>query len=222
MGTLPNKADLQQTNIVNVDQHHKRITTNSLQVAKHFDKRPSNVNQRIASLVKRGRLKVKPSYYLNKQGKQQKYYELNRDHFLLVVLGFTGDKADGYKADFIQLFNQVEEDAKQWQAHRQNVIEPTKTCNDSTARLILELKKEIPESRKPELLYNHIQKAVNKAATGNANTKRAEMNSEQLKLVKWLEVRVHEEIERMRALNVSAVDIRQSILDTLKANTLAG
>lgn len=64
---LPTRIDLLQGGIVTLDHQHKKVITNTIQVADHFGKRPSNVNQRIASLVKRGRLKIKPSYYLNQR-----------------------------------------------------------------------------------------------------------------------------------------------------------
>jgi hypothetical protein len=79
------------------------------------------------------------------------------------------------------------------------------------------LLKEIPESGKPKFLYINIQKSVTKAAAGNANTDRAVMTSEQLRIIGWLEIQVHDEIERMKTLGVSAVKIRESILELLKA-----
>jgi len=216
--TLPSSTELLAGKLVAIDSQHKFITTNSIKVAKHFGKRPSNVNQKIRRLLRNGRLKIKPSYYLNQQGKQQIYYSLNRDQFLQLVFGFTGDKAEQFHADFIQLFNQQEIELNEWRQSRQSVIESTKTANNSIEWLRLELSKEIPESRKSSFLYTYIQKAITKAATGDARTKRAIMTAEQLKLVEWLEDRVHDEIERMKALGASAVDIRQSILDTLKSN----
>ena len=215
--TLPTNTELLAGDLTSIDSSHKFITTNSLKVAKHFGKRPSNVNQKIRRLLKNGRLKIKPSYYLNQQGKQQIYYPLSRDQFLQVVFGFTGDKAEQFHADFIQLFNQQEAELNEWRKSRQSVIEPTKIANNSIEWLRLELIKEIPESRKSSFLYINIQTSITKAATGNGRTDRAEMNAEQLKLVEWLELRTREEIERMKILGISAVNIRQSILDTLKA-----
>lgn len=215
--TLPTNTELLAGDLTSIDPSHKFVTTNSLKVAKHFGKRPSNVNQKIRRLLRSGRLKIKPSYYLNQQGKQQIYYPLNRDQFLQVVFGFTGDKAEQFHADFIQLFNQQEAELNKWRKSRLSVIEPTKIANNSIEWLRLELIKEIPESRKPSFLYINIQTSITKAATGNGRTDRAEMNAEQLKLVEWLELRTREEIERMKILGISAVNIRQSILDMLKA-----
>lgn len=215
--TLPTNTELLAGKLVAIDSSHKFITTNSLKVAAHFDKRPADVNRKIGKLIKKGVCKFAPSYYINKQGKQQIYYSLNRDQFLQVVLSFNGDKADQFRFVFIQLFNQQEAELIKWRASRQSVIEPTKIANDSIEWLRLELIKEIPESRKPSFLYINIQKAITKAATGNANTNRAEMNATQLKLIQWLELQVHDEIERLKVLELPATEIREQVLTLLKA-----
>jgi len=40
-----------------------------------------------------GRRNFAPSNYLNEQGKQQPAYEITRDGFVLLAMGFTGPKA---------------------------------------------------------------------------------------------------------------------------------
>ena len=177
---LPTRIDLLQGGIVTLDHQHKKVITNTIQVADHFGKRPSNVNQRIASLVKRGRLKIKPSYYLNQQGKEQKYHELNRDQFLLVVMGFTGDKADQFKADFITLFNHVEGERDYWRQQRQLVSDSTKLANESISSLQKALAAVIPESKRCTMLFIHFQRAIKKIATGSANTEFEDMTTCQL------------------------------------------
>ena len=214
--TLPTNTELLKGGLVSIDSSHKLITTNSLKVAEHFGKRPSNVNQKIRRLMKNGRLKIKPSYYRNQQDKQQIYYPLTRDQFLQVVFGFTGDKAEQFHADFIKLFNQQEAELNEWRKSRQSIIEPTKIANDSIEWLKKELTKEIPESRKPNFLYTNIQCAIKKVATGHAHTKRSEMTTEQLKIIEWLEVQVHQEIERLKTLGLSALEIREQVLTLIK------
>tara|TARA_R110002050_G_scaffold57423_5_gene129278 strand:+ start:199227 stop:199973 length:747 start_codon:yes stop_codon:yes gene_type:complete len=213
---LPTKLDLLQTNLVDIDWQHKQVITNTLQVADYFGKRPSNVNQRITSLVKRGRLKIKPTYYLDQQGKQQKYYELNRDQFLLVVMGFTGDKADQFKADFIRLFNQQEQELQYWQQQRYLASESTKQTNEQLYWLQTELAKIIPSSRCCTMLFIHVQQAVNKAATGSAKTDRKQMTSEQLYEVKQIEQHVEAEIRRLRSDDIAPEQIRSDVLASIK------
>ncbi|NOR70431.1 MAG: hypothetical protein GQ532_12190 [Methylomarinum sp.] len=215
--TLPTNTELLSGKLTEIDSCHKVITTNSLKVADHFDKRPADVNRKISKLIKNGVCNFTPSYYLNLQGKQQIYYPLNRDQFLQIVFGFTGNKAEQFHASFIQAFNQQEAELKEWKKKRQSVIEPTKSANNSIEWLRLELIKETPESRKPQFLYINIQSAITKAATKNARTNRNEMTANQLNFIQCLEIYVHQEIERMRGLELSAVEIRKHILDILKA-----
>jgi len=212
------KAELLEQELVVIDDQHKSVTTNSLKVADYFGKKHKNVLQRITHLIKKGRLKIQPSYYLDEQGRKQKHYILDRKNFSIVVLGMSGDKIDAFIVLYVEQFERNAAKLIEWEKSRQDVIEPTKTCNDSIEWLRLELKKEFPNSGKVKFLYVNIQKAITKTATGNANTDRATMNSTQLKLVEWQELRVHDEIGRMKALDVSAVDIRKSILETLKGD----
>jgi len=217
MKSLPTKANLLQQQLVVIDSEHKGVTTNTLKVAEYFGKQHKNILQRINNLVKKGRLKIQPSYYLDEQGRKQKYSILDRQNFSIVVLGLTGEQAEIFRIEYVEQFEKQIAELIEWRKSRQDVIEPTNACNDAIEWLRLELLKEIPESGKPKFLYINIQKAVTKAATGNANTGREVMTSEQLRVIGWLEIQVHEEIERMRMLDVSAVKIRESILELLKA-----
>jgi len=215
---LPTKVELLQQALVVIDNNHKSVTTNTLKISEHFAKQHKNVLQRVSNLVKKGRLKVKPSYYLNDQNKPQKYYELDRKNFSIVVLGFTGEKAEDFRIEYVEQFEKNATELAQWRRVRQEVIEPTKAANDSIEWLKLELKKEIPKSNKPKFLYINIQKAITKVASGNANTDRDEMNVDQLKIVQWLEVQVHNEIECLKAVGLSAVNIREQVLLLLKGD----
>ena len=217
MKALPTKADLLQQDLVVIDDQHKSITTNTLKVSNYFGKQHKNVLRRITNLVKNSRLKIEPSKYIDERGKVQNYYILDRKNFSIVVLGFTGEQAEDFRIEYVEQFERNAAELIEWRKSRQDDIEPTKTCNDAIEWLRLELLKEIPESGKPKFLYINIQKSVTKAAAGNANTDRAVMTSEQLRIIGWLEIQVHDEIERMKTLGVSAVKIRESILELLKA-----
>ena len=213
---IPTKVDLLQQGLVVIDRNHKQVTTNTLIVTKQFNKKHKNVLQRITNLTKKGRLKIQPSYYLDKQGKKQKYYVLDRKSFSIVVLGFTGEEAENFRVEYIEQFEKIADELLEWRKTRQDVIEPTKVANDSLAWLKLALEKEIPESRKPKFLYINIQQAITKAATGKANSERSEMSAEQLKIIQWLEVQVHDEIERLKGVGIPATSIREQILALLK------
>lgn len=84
------------------------VFTTSLDVSETFKKKHSNVIQKIESLSDRGRLNFKLTSYLDDSNRQSKMYEMNRDGFMLLVMGFTGKKAEIAKLDFIDGFNKME------------------------------------------------------------------------------------------------------------------
>jgi Rha family phage regulatory protein len=214
---LPTKAGLLKTSIVAIDQHHKKVITSTVQIADHFGKRHSNVIRRLTALIEIGLLKIEPSYYLNQQAKKQKYYELNRDQFLLVVMGFTGCRADLFKANFIKLFNQQEAELQQWQTGRLIATDTTKQANDHIHWLQNKLAEVIPSSRRCTMLFIHIQQAITKAATGSAKTKREMMTGSQLFQVGELEQQVRKIIERLRRGGIDAEQIRDDTMAMIKA-----
>jgi Rha family phage regulatory protein len=216
---LPTKAGLLKTSIVAIDQHHKKVITSTVQIADHFGKRHSNVIRRLTALIEIGLLKIEPSYYLNLQAKKQKYYELNRDQFLLMVMGFTGKKSEQFKADFIKLFNQQEAELKQWRAGRLVATDTTKQANDHIHWLQKELTKVIPSSRCCTMLFIHIQQAITKAATGSAKTKREMMTACQLFQVGELEHLVEISIERFRREGIAAEKIRKDVIALIKTQS---
>ena len=189
-----------------------------MQVAAHFNKRPSEINRRIDMLGKRGLCRTVPSYYLNQQGKRQKYYELNRDQFLLLVMGFTGEKADQFKADFIRLFKHQEEELIQWRQRRHVASHATKQANDQAYLLQKDLTKVIPNSKRCTMLFIHIQQAITKAVTGSAKTERSKMTAEQLNQIGLLEQRVQANIERLRKAGISPEKIRDDVLVMTRAS----
>ncbi len=214
---LPTKAELQKTSLVDIDRLHTKATANTLQVAEHFGKRHDNVLKRIAVLSKRGHLQLEASYYLNQQGKRQKYHELNRDQFLLVVFGFTGEKADGFKSDFIRLFNQQEAELTHWREKRLTSISTTKQANNQVHLLQEALRDIIPHSKRCTMLFIHIQQAITKAATGSAKTERATMTAEQLQKISKLEGNINADIERLMSAGVEPETVRNNVLSAIKA-----
>ena len=215
--TLPTKSELLEVSIVAIDQFHKKVITNTIQLANYFLKRPSEINRRIALLSNKGLCRIAPSYYLNQQGKKQKYYELNRDEFLLVVMGFTGSKADKFKSDFIQLFNQQETELRQWQQGRLVAIDTTKEANDQIHLLQNKLAETIPNSKRCTMLFVHIQQAITKMATGKANTNRDTMTEGQLLKISNLEEQVEIQIEQLNREGLPPITIRNEVIATIKA-----
>ena len=84
--------------------------TTSLKVAEVFGKPHKNVLRDINMLrcsdEFRG-LNFEPSSYVNGQNKTQPMFEMTKDGFTFLVMGFTGPEAARYKEDYIRAFNML-------------------------------------------------------------------------------------------------------------------
>ena len=96
---------------------HEEPTTTSLNVAEVFDKRHDNVIRDIEKILTSSNLSPlnQPaenlatsnlralknwffeSVYIDKQGKKRKCYEMTKDGFVLLTMGFSGQKALAWK-----------------------------------------------------------------------------------------------------------------------------
>jgi anti-repressor protein len=106
---LPNDNDI-------VFEDNGQIVTNSLYVAKVFEKQHKNVLQTIEKLdtpTDFNRLNFQPVKYLDGKGEERPCYVMTRDGFTVLVMGFTGKKAMQFKLDYLNKFNQMEEALKQ-------------------------------------------------------------------------------------------------------------
>lgn len=106
---------------------NNQVTTTSLSVAACFDKQHKNVLQAIDALEvpeEFGRLNFQPTNYLDSQGRPQGMYQITRDGFALLVMGFTGAAAMRFKLAYIEAFNRMEEALRRQQS--EVLIEQTK------------------------------------------------------------------------------------------------
>ncbi|EAJ0665447.1 phage antirepressor Ant [Campylobacter coli] len=90
-----------------------QVFINSLDLAKVFKKRHDNIIQTIENLPQDEfkTLNFEISSSIRKNGlfeKDTKFYNLTRDGFSLLVMGFTGEKAYKWKIEFIKVFNEME------------------------------------------------------------------------------------------------------------------
>jgi Rha family phage regulatory protein len=100
-----------ETDLVFLDAVQKHVYSNALKVAEEFLKAHKNVLQAIENLKANpgiSRLTFQPRDYIDERGKVQKTYDISRDGFLLLVMGFTGPKALKVKLRFIEAFNAME------------------------------------------------------------------------------------------------------------------
>ncbi|PUD95513.1 hypothetical protein DA477_12455 [Levilactobacillus brevis] len=92
----------------------KQAVTSSLQVAETFSKQHKHVLESIDKLAAENpatKSMFATGAYENR-GKQYPMYYMNRDGFTLLAMGFTGDKALQFKLQYIDAFNEMEQQVK--------------------------------------------------------------------------------------------------------------
>ena len=97
-----------------IQVNYGKITVSSLEVAKHFEKRHDNVLRDIEKIIEScptefNGLNFEAVEYLDTKGEKRPAYNLTRDGFSLLVMGFTGEKALQWKIRYIQAFNAMEQ-----------------------------------------------------------------------------------------------------------------
>lgn len=86
--------------------------TNSRDVAKLFGKRHDNVLRSLASLEYSPAftaLNFEESDYLDSTGRSLTAYNMTKDGFVFLVMGFTGKEAARFKEAYIARFNELAE-----------------------------------------------------------------------------------------------------------------
>lgn len=99
-----NPLDLSQAVFIQDQQ----IKTNSLKVAEAFGKNHRDVLKRISSLDCPNEFSERNfalANYIDEQGKSRPMYEMTKDGWMFLVMGFTGEKAAQIKIAFINAFN---------------------------------------------------------------------------------------------------------------------
>lgn len=108
----------------------QQVKTSSLKVAESFKKRHDNVVRKIESFFERkssalnfevanfNELNFTLVEYLDEQGKPRPMYEMTKDGFIFLVMGFTGEEAAQTKIAYINTFNQMA--AMLYNLHGQN------------------------------------------------------------------------------------------------------
>lgn len=92
--------------------NHDTARANSLMVAKMFEKRHDDVLKSIRNLDCSEEFRLRnfaESSYKNEQGKKQPCYNMTRDGFVFLVMGYRGKKAAQFKEAYIKRFNQMEQ-----------------------------------------------------------------------------------------------------------------
>jgi len=86
-------------------------------VAEKFGKQHKNVLQAIERLecsADFNELNFQPVKYKDPKGELRPYYNMTRDGFVFLVMGFTGKKAAKFKEEFINEFNRMEQHIREF------------------------------------------------------------------------------------------------------------
>lgn len=95
-----------------VTYHDQKITTTTTIIADAFQKPHKDVLAKIRSLEcseEFNQRNFSPVEYKAGNGQMQPAYEITKDGFMFLVMGFTGKKAAAWKETFINAFNQMAE-----------------------------------------------------------------------------------------------------------------
>jgi len=102
------------TNEIALIQTHGFVTADSREVAKHFEKRHADLLRAIDALMEgmcifaQTPLYIESSYVHDQNGETYRKFDMTRDGFSLLVMGFTGPKALAWKLKYIDAFNALE------------------------------------------------------------------------------------------------------------------
>lgn len=109
-------------------RNEEKLITTSLKVAEKFEKNHQHILETIDRLTVDNSTVAnmfKLSTYKAENGHKYRMYEMDRDGFSLLAMGFTGEKALKWKLDYINAFNAMENELKriyterqQWQIER--------------------------------------------------------------------------------------------------------
>ncbi|WP_432737396.1 Rha family transcriptional regulator [Maridesulfovibrio sp. FT414] len=97
--------------VVELVVNNNQPMVSSLVVAELFEKMHKNVLQSINELEIPDdfrQLNFQPSSYINSQNKEQPAFNMTRDGFSLLAMGFTGKKSMEWKIKFLEAFNAME------------------------------------------------------------------------------------------------------------------
>lgn len=149
----------------------EQVVCSSLDVAERFGKKHSDLIRKIENGIsnsENAKLHFQKSYYkTDGNNKSYPFYYMDRDGYSFLVMGFTGKKADKWKWQYINAFNQMEKILTErqtsiWIETRQQGKITRKQETDVIAQLIEYAKSK--GSKHSEMLYITYSKLANKMA----------------------------------------------------------
>lgn len=114
-----------------------RAVTTSVAIAEFFGKRHDNVIQKIKTLEcseKFNALNFKDVTYTDAKGEKRPMYQITKNGFVFLVMGFTGKKAAAFKEAYIAEFDRMEAELRQ-----NNAPSPDKMIHGDGRTLVIRL-----------------------------------------------------------------------------------
>ena len=126
----------------------QKAMTTSLIIAEAFEKQHKDVLRSISNVEcsdEFRRRNFAPSSYMNSQNKMMPLFNITRDGFTFLAMGFTGKAAAEFKEKFIAAFNVMEQELLEGQGERKqidiNYHRQTESPNGADIRYTLSLDK---------------------------------------------------------------------------------
>lgn len=127
-------------------RNEERLVTTSLKVAEVFEREHKDVLESIRNLTaEKSAAKFFAEKTYTSRGKEYPMYEMDRDGFSLLVMGFNGEKALKWKLKYIEAFNAMESELRriyterqQWQIERDKGVVIRHILTDTIKMKILD------------------------------------------------------------------------------------
>lgn len=185
-------------------KNEEQLTTTSKIIAEVFEKRHSDVIRAIENLECSKEFTERNfalSSYKDDSGKSNKEYIITKDGFVMLAMGFTGEKAFKFKEQYINAFNSMEQELKriyeerqQWQIEREKGKLVRHILTDT-------IKMKVAESPNKKFMYPNYTKLIYKILFGKSFNELKEIHkikpkeslrdyisSEELKAVEQMEM----------------------------------
>ena len=125
-------------NLVQISNN--QVTTSSLIVAECFDKRHRDVLRSIKMLKCSKEFNARnfaPVEYKDQKGEKRTYYNITRDGWTFLVMGFTGLKAAEWKEKYIAAFNAMEAELRKRQDKPVEVVAHNRALPSGKKEIVL-------------------------------------------------------------------------------------
>lgn len=141
-------------NLVTLTGNSNQPVTTSKKISEVFEKEHRNVLRDIDAL--KDVLNFEQMFYETTEpdsyGRTQRVYQMNRDGFSLLAMGFTGQKALEWKVKYIEAFNHMEQQLNTPELQMAHGLLAAQKLIERKDKLIAE-QKQIIEEQKPKALF---------------------------------------------------------------------